>query len=83
MNTVLVAMTQPAMRVASPGEDMALGEQATVHLLPADAVMLYDRLIGHSESAARSKAPVCGIESYRGLLERFACATESEETLRI
>jgi hypothetical protein len=52
------------MDLAYPCEDTALGEQAAVHLLPADAIMLYNRLIGDSESTAGGKAPVCGVESY-------------------
>jgi hypothetical protein len=44
-----------------PCEDAALGEQAPVHALPANAVILYNGLIGDSKSAARRKAPVCGI----------------------
>jgi hypothetical protein len=50
--------------LAYPCKDAALGEQAAVHLLPADAIMLYNRLIGNSEGTAGGKAPVCGVKSY-------------------
>lgn len=71
------------MSIASPGKDAALGEQAPVHLLPAVAVMLHDGLVGYSKGAARGKAPICRVESYRGLLERGAGAAEGEEAFRV
>jgi hypothetical protein len=69
------------MRVVAPSEDAALREHSAVHLLPADAIMLHDRLVWDAEGGAGLVAPVRGIEAYRGLLESFACAAESEEAL--
>lgn len=45
--------------------------------------MLYNWLVGYSEGTTRSKAPVCGVETYRGLVKTFAGAAEREEALRI
>lgn len=74
VHALLVAMAEPAMRVASPGENAALGEQSAIHALPSDTVMLDDGLIRDTEGAASSEAPVCGIQAYRRLLKRFASA---------
>jgi hypothetical protein len=65
------------MNLAYPCEDATLREQATVHLLPPDAIVLYHWLIGNPEGTLDCEAPICRVESYRGLLKRFTCATES------
>lgn len=68
------SVPQTVMSILTPREDTALSEQPAVHLLPPDTVMLDDWLIRYAESGAGDVAPVGGVESYRGLLERFACA---------
>jgi hypothetical protein len=65
-----------------PSEDAALGEQAPEHALPANAIILYDGLIGNTEGTASRKAPVCRIQSNRRLLKRFTCAAERKEAIR-
>jgi hypothetical protein len=80
---LLEAMSQAVMRVVAPGEDVALREHPTVHLLPANAIVLHDGLVGDTEGDASLVAPVSGIESYRGLVEGFTCAAEGEEALRV
>lgn len=65
-----------------PCVDTALGEQAAVHFLPANSIMLNYRLIGDPESTSGGKAPVRGVKSYRGLLESLACAAQCKKTAR-
>ncbi len=71
------------MPVFSPGEDAALGKQALVQLLPADAIVLHDRLVRNTKGVASRMAPIRRIKANRGLLERFAGAAESKETFCI
>lgn len=77
MNSLNIAVTKTTMRVVSlaqlalsrypninfayPGKDTALREQATVHLLPTDAIVLHNWLVGYSEGTADRKAPICRI----------------------
>lgn len=68
--------------LAYPCIDTALGEQATVHLLPANTIMLNYRLVGDSESTTSGKAPICWVKSYRWLLKRLACAAKCKEAAR-
>jgi hypothetical protein len=70
------------MTLPYPCEDPALSEQAVIHLLPTNAVMLNHWLIRNPESTPGHEAPVCGVKSYRRLLERFARAAECQETTR-
>lgn len=79
----VVAMPQPTVRVAAPREDPALGEQAAIHLLPAHAIVLNDRLIRYSKCTAGCKAPICRIKPDRGLLKGFAGAAQGKEALRV
>jgi hypothetical protein len=62
------------MMLPYPCEDTALSEQAAIHLLPTNAVMLDDWLIWYPEGTLCCKAPVRGVKSYRRLLKRFARA---------
>jgi hypothetical protein len=64
-----------------PCENAALSEQAAEHPLPADAIMLYDWLVRYSEGTPSCKTPICGVKSYRGLLECFTCAAERKEAI--
>jgi hypothetical protein len=52
------------MMLPYPCEDPALSEQAAVHLLPTDAVMLNNWLVWDPEGTSSHKAPVCGVKSY-------------------
>ena len=83
MLALLVAVSQTIVRIAAPGEDTALREHAAIHLLPADAIVLHDRLVGNAEGSAGLVAPISGIKSYRGLMEAFTGAAESKEALRV
>jgi hypothetical protein len=49
------------MRVVAPCIYAALGEHATVHLLPAITVMLYDWLVRYAEGRSGEITPVRGI----------------------
>jgi hypothetical protein len=98
MNTLVIIVPKTTIRVASlttlsnhptcdasltyPSEDAALGEQPPVHALPANTVILNHGLIGDPEGTASRKAPVCRIQSNRGLLKRFTCATERKKAVR-
>jgi hypothetical protein len=78
-----VAVAQTAVNIAAPGEDVALSEHATVHLLPAYTVMLDHGLVRHTKGSLGSMAPVCGVQAYRVLVESFGGAAEGEEALRV
>lgn len=91
MNTFIIAVAEATVSVvtlyqlvqsigrfamqAYPCEHAALGEEPTIHLLPAYAIVLHNWLIWDPEGTPGRKAPVCGIKSYRRLLKRFARTT--------
>lgn len=64
MSLIVVAVTKTAVCVVAPCVDAALSEQATVHPLPPDSIMLNYWLVGNPESTSGGEAPVRGVESY-------------------
>ena len=48
----LLAMAQTGLVIVSPGETARLRQESAIHLLPSSAIVLDDRLVGHTESVA-------------------------------
>lgn len=53
--------TQSAVGAITPGERARVSEEAAIHSLPAQAIVLDDGLVGHPKGAAGDGAPVGGI----------------------
>lgn len=83
VDPLLIAMAETTVGIVTPGIDATLSKQPTVHLLPAYAIMLDDRLIRYAEGTTCREAPIRGVELDRRLLECFAGAAEGEEALGI